>query len=78
MKKMQLLRRKPKSVWVVDGRDDIFWQKLLNKKSPDWYFDYQGNFFLLHEQLFPYIATVPRAPTISCKIFETNPSFHVK
>ena len=78
MKKMQLLRRKPKSVWMVDGRDDIFWQKLLNKKSPDWYFDYQGNFFLLHEQLFPYIATVPRAPTISCKIFETNPSFHVK
>ena len=35
MKKMQLLRRKPKSVWVVDGKDYISWQKLLNEKSPE-------------------------------------------
>ena len=50
MKKMQLLRRKPKSVWVVDGRDDIFWQNLLNQKSPDWW--WKKNFQLSRESFF--------------------------
>ena len=49
MKTKKLLRRKPKSLWAVGGRDYLFWQNLLNKKSPEWYwkkiFDYQGKAF---------------------------------
>ena len=70
MKKTQL-RRKPKSVWVVDGRDDIFWQNLLNQKSLDWYWKKnfrlsRESFFSLHEQFSPYIATDPKIPNYRC------------
>ena len=65
------LRRKPKSVWVVDGIDDIFWQNLLNQKSPDWCWKKnfrlsRESFFSLHEQLSPYIVTDTRTPNYRC------------
>ena len=71
MKKMQLLRRKPKSVWVVDAIDGTPWQNLLNQKSPDWCWKKnfrfsRESFFSSHEQLSPCIATDPRTPNYRC------------
>ena len=68
---VRILRRKPKSVWVVDGRDDIFWQNLLNQKSRDWCWKKnfrlsRESFFSLYEQLPPYIATDPKTPNYRC------------
>ena len=58
MKQMQLLRRKSKYKWVANGRDDIFWQNLLNQKSRDpcWKKNFRlpkESFSSLHVQLTP-------------------------
>ena len=70
MKKMQLLGRKPKSVWVVDRWDDIFWQNLQYQKSTDWCWKNffrlsRESFFPLHEQLSS-LATDPKTPNYRC------------
>ena len=77
MKTMKLLRRKPKSVWAVDGRDYLFWQNLLNKKSPEWYWKKnfrlsRESFFSLHEQLSPDVAADPRTPNYRCYLQRKN------
>lgn len=58
MKQMQLLRRKSKYKWVANGKDDIFWQNLLNQKSRDscWKKNFRlpkESFSSLHVQLSP-------------------------
>ena len=67
MKKIRSLMRKTRSTWVVDGRSDIFWQNLLNGRSPEWCWMKnlrltRERFFELNEMLCQYLAPDHTSP----------------
>ena len=64
---LRRLRRKHKSVWVVNGRTDQWWRNIIGGNVPDsfWKKNFRMSKDLFHElaaELVPYVAPKPSSP----------------
>ena len=72
IRKLRLLRarqvrRKKRSVWVVNGRTDEWWQKMIRENVPEWTWRKnfrmsQNSFNELADKLRPFVAPDPNTP----------------
>ena len=61
------VRRKKTSVWVVDGKTDEWWQKIIGKNVPEWtwrknFLMSQNSFNELFDKLRLFVAPDPNTP----------------
>jgi hypothetical protein len=65
--KIRQLCRKPRSIWVVNGRTDKWWENIVNGNVPDsvWKKNFQmskESFYNLVASLDPFIGPKPNTP----------------